>query len=62
MGTLTRQDDTVFSRPEDVRYAVGLGIRYKLPVGPLRIDYGYNLNREEGEDVGALHITFGYAF
>ncbi|RBP38559.1 Beta-barrel assembly machine subunit BamA [Roseimicrobium gellanilyticum] len=62
MGTLTREEDTVFSRPEDVRYAVGLGIRYKLPVGPLRIDYGYNLNREEGEDMGALHITFGYAF
>lgn len=62
MGTLTREEESIFTRPEDVRYAIGLGIRYKLPVGPLRIDYGYNLNREEGEDVGALHITFGYAF
>ncbi len=62
MGTITRVEDSIFTRPEDVRYAIGLGIRYKLPVGPLRIDYGYNVNREEGEDMGALHITFGYAF
>ena len=62
MGTISRIEDNVFSRPEDVRYAVGVGIRYKLPVGPLRIDYGYNLNPEEGEDMGALHITFGFAF
>ncbi len=62
MGALTREKDDVFNRPEDVRYAIGLGLRYKLPVGPLRIDYGYNPDRQEGEDVGALHITFGYAF
>jgi outer membrane protein assembly complex protein YaeT len=62
MGALTREEDSIFNRPKDIRYAVGAGIRYKLPVGPLRIDYGYNMNREEGEDVGALHITFGYAF
>ncbi len=62
MGALTREEDDIFNRPEDVRYAIGLGLRYKLPVGPLRIDYGYNPTREEGEDTGALHITFGYAF
>jgi outer membrane protein assembly complex protein YaeT len=62
MGALTRDEDSIFNRPEDVRYAIGLGIRYKLPVGPLRIDYGYNPDRQEGEDMGALHITFGFAF
>ncbi|QIF05146.1 BamA/TamA family outer membrane protein [Roseimicrobium sp. ORNL1] len=62
MGTLTREEESIFRRPEDVRYAIGLGIRYKLPVGPLRIDYGFNPDRREGEDIGALHITFGYAF
>lgn len=62
MGTLTREETSIFNRPEDIRYAIGLGIRYKLPVGPLRIDYGFNPDRREGEDIGALHITFGYAF
>jgi outer membrane protein assembly complex protein YaeT len=62
LGTLTREEKSVFNRPKDIRYAIGAGIRYKLPVGPLRIDYGFNPDRREGEDIGALHITFGYAF
>ncbi len=35
------------SSPADFDYtsqAVGIGLRYKTPVGPLRIDLGYNLN------------------
>ena len=35
------------SSPEDFDYtshAVGLGFRYKTPVGPLSFDVGYNLN------------------
>jgi len=63
-GRLSRDEDSVFtgSGSNDLRYAVGMGIRYKLPVGPLRIDYGYNPDKEEGESSGALHITFGFAF
>jgi outer membrane protein assembly factor BamA len=26
-------------------HTVGLGVRYKTPVGPIRIDFGYQLNR-----------------
>jgi outer membrane protein assembly factor BamA len=47
---------------EDMRYAVGVGLRYKLPIGPVRIDYGYNPDRRDGEDVGAFHFSFGFAF
>jgi outer membrane protein assembly factor BamA len=25
-------------------HALGLGVRYKTPIGPLRFDFGYNLN------------------
>ena len=25
-------------------HAVGLGVRYKTPVGPIRLDFSYNLN------------------
>ena len=27
-----------------VSQAVGLGVRYQTPIGPLRLDFGYNLN------------------
>ena len=47
---------------DDMRYAVGLGLRYKLPIGPIRLDYGYNPDRHVGEDTGAFHFSFGFAF
>ncbi|MGC2061683.1 MAG: outer membrane protein assembly factor BamA [Thermodesulfovibrionales bacterium] len=46
----------------DMRYTAGLGLRYKTPVGPLRVDYGMKLNREPGESKGALHFSVGHAF
>jgi outer membrane protein insertion porin family len=27
-----------------VSNAVGVGVRYKTPIGPVRFDFGYNLN------------------
>ena len=27
-----------------VSQAIGVGVRYKTPVGPVRFDFGYNLN------------------
>ncbi len=47
---------------DDMRYAIGLGLRYKLPIGPVRIDYGYNPDRRAGEDAGAFSFSFGFAF
>ena len=47
---------------EDLRYAFGLGLRYRLPIGPLRLDYGRNPNPRAGERNGAFHFTFGFAF
>ena len=45
-----------------MRYAIGLGLRYKLPIGPIRLDYGYNPDRHANEDTGAFHFSFGFAF
>jgi outer membrane protein insertion porin family len=47
---------------DDMRYAVGVGLRYKLPIGPVRIDYGYNPDRRPDEESGAFHFSFGFAF
>ena len=46
----------------DFREAIGAGLRYKLPFGPIRIDYGHNPNRRTGEQSGFLHVTVGFAF
>jgi outer membrane protein assembly complex protein YaeT len=47
---------------DDMRYALGLGLRYKLPIGPIRLDYGFNPDPQKDEDFGAFHLSFGFAF
>ncbi len=46
----------------DLRYAVGAGLRYKLPIGPIRLDYGVNPDPRPDEAFGAFHFSFGFAF
>jgi outer membrane protein insertion porin family len=46
----------------DLRYTAGLGLRYRSPVGPLRFDWGYKLDRRPGESAYHLHFTIGHAF
>lgn len=48
--------------PGDLKYTTGLGLRYSTPVGPLRVDYGFKLNRQPGESHGELHFSIGQAF
>ena len=47
---------------ENIREAVGLGLRVATPVGPLRIDYGWKLDRRAGESAGDYYITIGSVF
>ena len=46
----------------DTREAAGGGIRWLSPFGPIRVDYGINLDRKKGEDFGALHFSVGSPF
>ncbi len=47
---------------DNMRYAIGAGLRYKLPIGPIRLDYGVNPDPHPDEDRGAFHFSFGFAF
>ncbi len=46
----------------DMRYGVGLGLRYNLPIGPVRVDYGFNPDPRANEASGAFNLSFGFAF
>jgi outer membrane protein insertion porin family len=46
----------------DLRYAVGWGIRWLSPFGPLRIELGYPLNEKEGDDTSLIQFAFGSPF
>jgi outer membrane protein assembly factor BamA len=57
----------VFAHASDLdlgqlRSAVGGGIRYKSPFGPIRVDLGFKVNRQPGEGLTAWFISFGQAF
>ena len=48
--------------PLDLRTVLGAGFRIDTPIGPIRFEYGWKLDREEGETPGELHITVGQTF
>jgi outer membrane protein assembly complex protein YaeT len=57
-------------RLDDLRYAVGAGLRYQTPIGPIRFDYGYQLNPIPGLVIDGepesrrwrMHFSIGQAF
>ena len=46
----------------DPNHSIGLGVRLDLPIGPVRLEDGYNFNRQAGEPSGALHFSIGAQF
>ena len=61
----------VFDRVSNIRLgrirgSAGFGIRYRSPVGPIRVDLGFKMDRREfageRERLTALHVSIGQAF
>ena len=46
----------------ELKYTTGLGLRYNTPVGPIRLDWGYKLDREKGESASEVHFSIGHTF
>ena len=42
-----------------MRAAVGSGLRIQTPLGPIALDYGFNVTRYNYEDIGALNFAIG---
>ena len=47
---------------DEFRSAVGIGLHYFTPIGPVGMYYGHKLNRKEGESAGRFHVTLGFRF
>ena len=48
--------------PTDLRLGAGVGVRFFSPLGPLRLDLGYNLDKQPGEKSFQVHFTVGSPF
>ncbi|MFT7485922.1 MAG: outer membrane protein insertion porin family, partial [Candidatus Paceibacteria bacterium] len=53
---------TDFLKLKDLRYGVGPGVRWLLPIGPLRLDWGINPKPRPGEEEWVLQFSLGVAF
>jgi outer membrane protein insertion porin family len=60
LGNAWNVSDSFFMT--DVRAGVGVGIRWVSPMGPLRIEYGWKINPQKGEDPGAFAFAMGQLF
>lgn len=58
-GAVGFQETPDFS---NMRYGAGVGVRYKLPFGPVRADVAFPLNKREGDPGFQLYISIGQAF
>ncbi len=55
----TKDDNFDFGH---MRTSVGAGIRWRSPMGPLRLEYGYNLDPRDDEEQGQLEFSVGGLF
>lgn len=58
-NVFTKDDPYTFS---GIRKSAGLGIRWYSPMGPIRLEYGFNLEPKEDEPSGRFEFAFGGLF
>jgi len=52
-------DDNVSMEISELRLAWGYGIRWTSPLGPIRVEFGYPVDRQPGEDSVVTMFSFG---
>jgi outer membrane protein insertion porin family len=51
-----------FKKIGNLRYTTGTGLRWISPIGPVRIEWGYNLDKRAGERSSRFEFAFGTFF
>jgi translocation and assembly module TamA len=58
-GSVSTQVNPDFTQP---KFGAGLGLRYNLGFGPLRLDVGTPLNPGKGDPAVQIYISIGQSF
>ncbi|MCC7373883.1 MAG: BamA/TamA family outer membrane protein [Verrucomicrobiales bacterium] len=59
MGMAGALEDYPF---DELLFSIGGGLRWNSVIGPVRLEYGYNLNRRDHDPVGTLQFSIGFPF
>lgn len=58
-NVFTKDESYTFS---GIRRSAGTGLRWYSPIGPLRLEYGWNLDQKDDEESGGWEFTVGGTF
>ncbi|MGI8967173.1 MAG: BamA/TamA family outer membrane protein, partial [Limisphaerales bacterium] len=47
---------------DEILVSVGGGVSWKTVIGPVRLEYGHNLNRRRFDPVGTIQFSIGFPF
>lgn len=61
-GQVMNDDENWFDATDNIKNAVGLGIRWLSPMGPLRVVWGFNLDPQPDEDESVWDFSVGGTF
>jgi outer membrane protein assembly complex protein YaeT len=59
LGFGRRLEDYPF---DDYRISIGGGLRWKTIIGPVRLEYGYNVIQRRFDPIGTIHFSIGAPF
>ena len=59
-GTVWTKDDGF--KTSEIKKSVGFGFRWLSPIGPLRFEWGFNIDRKPGEDKSNFNFQIGGFF
>jgi outer membrane protein insertion porin family len=59
-GNVYLKDDSI--DPSNFKKTVGVGVRWYSPMGPLRLEWGYNIDPKPGDDTSNWDFSIGTFF